>query len=253
MSHPTIVVAGRAPWFADLQALLGARYTLYHQPHSEGYIRALVDTLAVMVIVDGDSPDWERFTTTPKVSPATRRIPVVVIADDPKQRALSAQKGADWALALQDVPKTIDGLLADFGRYPDAQALEQLDCQCQEPLPPLARQGVEKFNAGEYYAQHDLFEAQWVQTSGPIRDLYRAILQVGVAYYQIERGNYRGALKMLQRSVQWLALLPDICQGVDVRRLREDSYRVRAELERLGEARFSQFDHALIRGLHLVE
>jgi len=53
-------------------------------------------------------------------------------------------------------------------------------------------------------------------TSGPVRELYRAILQVGIAYYQIERGNHRGALKMLLRSVQWLAMLPDRCQGIDV-------------------------------------
>jgi hypothetical protein len=86
-----------------------------------------------------------------------------------------------------------------------------------------------------------------------VRDLYRAVLQVGVAYYQIQRGNYRGALKMLQRSVQWLVVLPDRCQGINIARLREDSFRVRAELERLGEMRFSEFDHSLLRGVEWVE
>lgn len=251
-SRPIIVVAGEATWFKDLKALLSAHYDLRHQQGREGYIKLLIDSLAVMVIVDGDSADWDIFTTTPKISPATRRIPVIVISTDAERRAQSAIKGADWALPPEDVSKTIHGLLSDFGRYPDPQALEQLDCECQEPLPPLARQGIEKFNAGEYYAQHDLLEEQWVETQGPVRDLYRAILQVGVAYYQIERGNYRGALKMLQRSVQWLAILPDICQGVDIRQLREDSYRVRAELERLGEGRLNEFDRTLIRGIRLI-
>jgi predicted metal-dependent hydrolase len=114
--------------------------------------------------------------------------------------------------------------VADYARVPDPALLDELDCQCDEPLPPRGVEGVAKFNAGEYYRQHDLFEAQWVETQGPVRDLYRAILQVGVAYYQIERGNYRGALKMLLRSVQWLAILPDVCQGVDVQQLRADSY-----------------------------
>ncbi|MFW5771789.1 MAG: DUF309 domain-containing protein, partial [Phototrophicaceae bacterium] len=59
--------------------------------------------------------------------------------------------------------------------------------------------------------------------------------------------NHRGARKMLLRSVQWLAVLPDECQGIDVRALREDSYRVRAELERLREDEIDQFDRALLQ------
>ena len=54
---------------------------------------------------------------------------------------------------------------------------EALGCACQETLPPLAQQGVAMFNAGEYYQQHDLFEEQWVNTSGPERTLYQGILR----------------------------------------------------------------------------
>jgi hypothetical protein len=69
---------------------------------------------------------------------------------------------------------------------------------------------------------------------GPVRDLYRAILQIGISYFQIERGNYRGAVKMLLRVRQWLAPLPAVCQGVDVSRLREDVERVYATLADTG-------------------
>jgi predicted metal-dependent hydrolase len=92
-----------------------------------------------------------------------------------------------------------------------------------------------------------LFEAQWVEEQRPIRDLYRAILQVGVGYHHITRRNYRGAVKTLQKSVQWLLMLPDTCQGVDIKQLREDSFRVRTELERLGAARIHEFDMRLLR------
>jgi predicted metal-dependent hydrolase len=119
-------------------------------------------------------------------------------------------------------------------------------------LPPQALEGVEKFNAGEFYKQHDLFEALWVAEQGPVRDLYRAILQVGVAYYQILRGNHRGALKMLLRSIQWLLILPDACQGVDVKQLRADAARVRAELERIGPADLATFDRGLLRPVKLI-
>lgn len=91
-----------------------------------------------------------------------------------------------------------------------------------------------------------------MHTTGPVRDLYRAVLQVGIAYYQIERGNYRGALKMLLRSVQWFALLPDVCQGIDIRQLREDSYAVRAALEKLDPADIATFDKSLLKPVRLV-
>jgi len=126
-------------------------------------------------------------------------------------------------------------------------------CQCQESLPRLAQLGVERFNAGAYYAQHDAFEEQWMAESGPVRELYRAILQVGVAYYHITRGNHAGGLKMLQRSVQWFALLPDTCQGIDVRQLREDAGRVRAVLKSIAPADIDTFDRALLKPIRRVD
>jgi predicted metal-dependent hydrolase len=56
-----------------------------------------------------------------------------------------------------------------------------------------------------------------------------------VAYYQVQRGNRRGAYKMLLRSVQWLNILPDACQGVDVAALRDDVAALRAAIEGLPE------------------
>ena len=84
------------------------------------------------------------------------------------------------------------------------------------------------------------------------RDLYRGILQVGIAYYQIERGNYRGALKMLLRVRQWLDPLPAICRQVNIARLREDVERVQQALEKLGPEEFSAIDRALFRPIELI-
>ncbi len=252
---PTIVIAGEPTWADTIIERLGAAYNVVQQQHSTGYMNTLINSLAALVLVDADQqPEaWQRWTTTPKTSPATRRIPVVLISADADIRAQSAAKGADLALSPDELQRGLTRLIQDYARIPDPERMEQLDCECADALPELAMQGVQKFNAGEYYKQHDLFEEQWVHTEGPVRDLYRAVLQVGVAYFQIQRDNYRGALKMLQRSVQWLVILPDVCQGIDVRQLREDSFRVRAELERLGEERFAEFDQSLIKGVTLVD
>lgn len=123
--------------------------------------------------------------------------------------------------------------------------------QCAESLPPEAVAAIEKFNAGAFYAQHDLLEALWRSEPRRVRDLYQGVLQIGVAYYQITRGNRRGALKMLLRGSRWLAALPDRCQGVDVAGLRADADAVRAELVRVGDD-LAAFDTNLLKPVKRV-
>lgn len=252
MDKPTIVITGAPDWGAQVAAQLRADYTIEQLADRTGYVTRLADARAAMILVDGRDDHWRFWTTTPKSSPATRRIPIIVAADAAALHRAALIAGADFVLTPAELIEQIQALAAGYARVEDPARIEQLECECRQPLPPLAVQGVEKFNAGEYYPQHDLFEAQWVKTEGPVRDLYRAILQVGVAYYQIERGNHRGALKMLLRSVQWLLVLPDVCQGIDVRQLREDAARVRAELEAMNPDDIDQFDRRLLKPVRLV-
>lgn len=253
MSKTTLAITGTPDRMNDIQARLGDEYRLMEIVERTGYIARLADNHAALILVDGDTDGWRFWTTTPKASSATRRIPVLLVSDDKTVRAEAALAGADVALSAADMLAQIRQIVNDYARVLTPEQIAELDCQCGEPLPPLAVEGVAKFNAGEYYPQHDLFEEQWVNTPGAVRDLYRAVLQVGVAYYQIERGNYRGALKMLLRSVQWLTILPDVCQGINVQQLREDSYRVRAELERMNPADIAQFDRSLLKSVQMVK
>lgn len=119
---------------------------------------------------------------------------------------------------------------------------------CDEPLSDEALNGIVTFNAGEYYAQHDIFEALWANTDSPIRMLYKAILQVGVGYYQIRQGNLRGAIKMLRRADKWLAQLPDVCSEVDVQQLRHDAKQVHDALVQNG---LDNFDMGLLQRVKL--
>jgi predicted metal-dependent hydrolase len=254
MMQPIIILTGAPAWAQAIPALLGTEYTVKHYTdRAPGYVARLTDDHAAIILVDGDGVDWKFWTTTSKVSPATRRIPVLVISGDVNRRADAIIAGADLTLAPDEITGQLPALVRDNARILDAEFIEHLDCECDKPLPPLARQGVEKFNAGEYYPQHDLFEELWMKTETPVRNLYQAILQVGIAYYQITRGNHRGAHKMLLRSVQWLSMLPDVCQGVNIQKLREDSYRVRAELERMQPEDIGQFDRSLLKSVERVE
>lgn len=81
---------------------------------------------------------------------------------------------------------------------------------------------------------------------GPGRDLYRGILQVGIALYQVQRNNYRGAIKMLLRVRQWLDPLPAICRGVDVARLRENVQQIYDQVQELGADNLAAFDWSIV-------
>ncbi len=124
--------------------------------------------------------------------------------------------------------------------------LDLNDC-CDGELHPLAQKGIALFNAGDYFAAHEELELAWRDEKGPIRELYRGILQVGVAYYHIRRGNYRGAVKMLNYSKGWLAPFPDHCRGVDVAQLRHDALRVESALLATPPDQLSGFNQSLFR------
>jgi predicted metal-dependent hydrolase len=221
-------------------------------PEPADYITRLVDAGAALIVVNGERADFAFWTAAPKTSPATHRVPVIVVAPDAARRADALRAGADFALSPADFAAHVGDLIAHEAYLPSPEYIADLVCDCTGDLPPEALAGLERFNAGDYYRQHDLFEALWVATDRPVRDLYRAILQIGVAYYQIERGNHRGAVKMLLRSVQWLRALPDICQGVDVAALRADSSAVRAALEVLGPDDLDRFDRSLLKPVKRV-
>lgn len=254
MTPPIIVLTGSPPWQEEAARLLdGLGYQLVCYGEREGYVPRLAEDHAALVLVDGDAAGWEFWVTTPKASSATRRIPVVVVTSDAGARTAARIAGADAALDAGALLGELPALVQTLARVRPGDPGEALAEACKEPLPEKARRAIDLFNAGAYYEQHDLLEELWMEHDGPARELYRAILQVGVAYYQVTRGNRRGALKILLRSLQWLHPLPDVCQGVDVARLRADVARLRDALDALpADAPPEALRRLPLGGVHLV-
>ena len=207
----------------------------------------------VLLIFDlnNEQIPWRHWIASLKSSPATRRIPILCFGSHVDTDTLVAAKemGADTVVARSRFSSAMPDLIRQNSRGKDKAALEET---CALPLADLARQGIEMFNNGHYYECHDFLEEAWMADESAGRDLYRGILQVGIAYYQIDRGNYRGALKMLLRVRQWLDPLPAICRQVNIARLREDVERVQQALEKLGPEEFSAIDRALFRPIELI-
>jgi uncharacterized protein len=112
---------------------------------------------------------------------------------------------------------------------------------CNGTLHPKAVEGIQLFNEGKFFEAHEELEIAWNEETGEIRDLYRGILQVAVAYLHITRGNYNGAVKVYGRSLKWTKGWSDVCRGINVRKLRDDAEIVMQAVERLGKDGIGEF------------
>jgi predicted metal-dependent hydrolase len=227
----------------------GGRPILVETP--EALVTAVDYHFPVLVLVDLNLPgDWEGAIRRCKLRPHTRQIPIFAYGSHVDVAALAAARaaGADHAWARS---KMMQELPAVVGRHlnPPVRYVEGWD----DALHPEAVMGVEEFNAGHYFEQHEHFEAAWMAEPRAVRDLYQGVLQVGVAFLQIQRGNWAGALKVFRRGLPRLRDLPPVCQGIDVAALRAASEAIHREVTELGPTRLAEFDQSKFPQIQLKE
>lgn len=214
----------------------------------DAFLNRITREHPALIVFDLNNPaiPWREWITLIKTSPATRRLPVVCFGAHMNVASLAAAKasGADAVLARSAFVNSLDSIIQSYARRIDYTELRKA---CQEELSGVALHGLEEFNHGKYFEAHEILEEAWNQDQSVGTELYRAILQVAVAYYQIERGNYRGAIKMFLRLRQWIDPLPESCRGVDIARLRQDAQEVYEHLVALGEERIREFDRSLFK------
>lgn len=134
--------------------------------------------------------------------------------------------------------------IADDGGDPAAR--------CGGTPPPGLLHGIEQFNAREYFECHETLENIWNVEPGPIRTLYKGILQVGVGCLHLLRANYKGATIKLQSGADYLEPYSPRCMGVEVAGLIADARILRARLVELGPEHFREVDLALLPLVKLV-
>jgi uncharacterized protein len=117
--------------------------------------------------------------------------------------------------------------------------------RCDDPAPGRLRQGIEEFNRGQFFEQHETLELEWLDESDPVRYLYQGILQIGVGFEHLRRGNANGAGSLWKRGIGYLEPFRGGCMGVDVDRLIAETERCLTELERVGDE-LEAFDDSLI-------
>jgi uncharacterized protein len=111
-------------------------------------------------------------------------------------------------------------------------------------VPELVLKGMDEFNKGEFYECHEYLEEAWMQEPGRVRFLYQGILQVGVGFYHLKNGNWRGATGLLRNGTARLKEFEPETLGIDVARLVRECERCLRELEELGRDRVGEFDRS---------
>lgn len=203
---------------------------------------------AALALVDiGDKSPWAEWIAAAKADPHTQHTPILAFGShvDRATRERALEAGADRFMARSNFVEGLPEII-------DRAARELHDDPCSEPLPTGAQRGIEEFNEGKYFEQHETLELVWRAETRPVRDLYRGILQIGVAFLQIERGNYAGALKIFHRAFRWLQPFRPACQGIDVERLLREAATIETEVRRLGPERLAEFDRTMFPYVHLT-
>jgi predicted metal-dependent hydrolase len=129
-------------------------------------------------------------------------------------------------------------------RVPGGEIDEPTRARCDDPAPPELIHGIEQFNAGEFFEQHETLELLWRDTRAPVRGLYHGILQVGVGFHHWRNGNFHGASTLLEEGIERLRPFAPRCQGVDVETLIADASASRERLIALGAEGMRRVDIA---------
>lgn len=84
-------------------------------------------------------------------------------------------------------------------------------------VPGNFAKGCAEFNSGRFYEAHESFEEIWQLEAGPVRDLYKGLIQIAAAFVHLSRGKYIGAERLLRTGTAYLApYRPAGAMGFDV-------------------------------------
>jgi len=150
-------------------------------------------------------------------------------------------------------PEVVDKVrqMAEARRAGGPAAVGELEpWSCDETPPPLFYTGLEQFNRGEYFQQHESLEEIWILEPRPLRYLYQGILKIGVGFYKLRLGNYRGTINHINGGIAYLEPFGDQCLGVDIARLIREAAEVRDRVLELGRERIGEFDFSSLPLVH---
>lgn len=200
-------------------------------------------TAPVLVIVDLFSRnfDWERLVRFVK-GPGKKAVHVPTLGFGPhvdlelRERALAA--GCHAVVGRGAIAGQLAHLVEKHKWVIDTG-------RCREMPPPLLLEGLKLFNQGHYFECHEVIENAWNEETDPVRVMYQGLIQISVACYHVQKKNWRGAMKVLERGIPKIGRFSPGCMGLDIAHLLTAAEAIRQELVRLGPEWRGEFDPRL--------
>ncbi|HYC60855.1 MAG TPA: DUF309 domain-containing protein [Thermoanaerobaculia bacterium] len=75
--------------------------------------------------------------------------------------------------------------------------------------------GVELFNAHEFWHAHEAWEELWLQTTGDEKIFLQGLIQLAAAYHHVQRGTFRGGVRLFDAALRKLERFEDGRNGID--------------------------------------
>jgi predicted metal-dependent hydrolase len=88
------------------------------------------------------------------------------------------------------------------------------------PEDEVLRRGGALFDDGMYWEAHEVWEEVWRMRKGrPDRDFLKGIIQGAAGMWHATQGNYKGAVSVMSRAIEYLEPYRPAKDGIDVDRL----------------------------------
>jgi predicted metal-dependent hydrolase len=104
------------------------------------------------------------------------------------------------------------------------------DATHERVYPRQYLEGIAHFNAGRYYAAHEIWEEIWLQSADDAKLFYHMLIQSAVALYHYQRNNLLGARALYERVCEKLQKLPGEFMSLDVTGLARQFHSFFTEL-----------------------
>lgn len=88
--------------------------------------------------------------------------------------------------------------------------------------------GVDHFNAREFWDAHESWETLWLEAESDIVQFLQGLIQVAAAYHHVQRGTFRGAVRLFDAALKRLSAFPPAFCMVDRSSMEETARRHRA-------------------------
>lgn len=80
-------------------------------------------------------------------------------------------------------------------------------------MDPL-EEGVALFNDARFWHAHEAWERLWLPATGEEKQFLQGLIQLAAAYHHVQRGTYRGGVRLFDSALRRLAAFPEGHDGI---------------------------------------